>query len=102
MWPGALVSHAVRAALPEDLSGIVIELTEHELGVYGGVEGAGERRAEGDPFVREDRDFVDAVAGGENRIRAPYGEALVTHRLVQAVGRSAREGRPVRLENADV
>ena len=29
--PGALASHDVRAALPEDLSGIVIELTEHEL-----------------------------------------------------------------------
>jgi diguanylate cyclase (GGDEF)-like protein len=29
--PGALLSHEVRRALPEDLSGIVIELTEHEL-----------------------------------------------------------------------
>jgi diguanylate cyclase (GGDEF)-like protein len=29
--PGALLSHEVRAALPEDLEGIVIELTEHEL-----------------------------------------------------------------------
>ena len=29
--PGALLSPAVRDALPEDLSGIVIELTEHEL-----------------------------------------------------------------------
>ena len=29
--PGALLSPEVRAALPEDLTGIVIELTEHEL-----------------------------------------------------------------------
>ena len=29
--PGALVSHEVRAVLPQDLTGIVIELTEHEL-----------------------------------------------------------------------
>src|SRR5215207_7810563 len=29
--PGALVSHEVRAVLPHDLTGIVIELTEHEL-----------------------------------------------------------------------
>src|ERR687898_300787 len=29
--PGALVSHEVRAVLPEDLTGIVVELTEHEL-----------------------------------------------------------------------
>ena len=29
--PGALLSHAVREALPDDLTGIVIELTEHEL-----------------------------------------------------------------------
>jgi diguanylate cyclase (GGDEF)-like protein len=29
--PGALLTHEVRAALPDDLSSIVIELTEHEL-----------------------------------------------------------------------
>jgi diguanylate cyclase (GGDEF)-like protein len=29
--PGALVSHEVRSVLPQDLTGIVIELTEHEL-----------------------------------------------------------------------
>ena len=29
--PGALISHEVRAVLPQDLTGIVIELTEHEL-----------------------------------------------------------------------
>ncbi len=31
MSPGALLSPEIREALPEDLSGIVIELTEHEL-----------------------------------------------------------------------
>jgi diguanylate cyclase (GGDEF)-like protein len=29
--PGAMLSHEVREALPDDLSGIVIELTEHDL-----------------------------------------------------------------------
>ena len=56
------------------------------------------QRARGDPFVREDRDFVDAVQGRPNRIRAPYAEALRTHRLVMAAARSAREGRFLRVE----
>ena len=55
------------------------------------------RRAQGDPFVREDRDFIDAVQGKPNRIRAPYAEAMRTHRLVSSAARSARERRPLRL-----
>jgi predicted dehydrogenase len=47
--------------------------------------------------VCEDRDFVDAVQGGPNRIRAPYAEALKTHRLATEAARSARERRPISL-----
>ena len=47
-------------------------------------------RAEGDPFVREDRDFIDAVQGKANKIRASYRDALETHRVTTAASRSAR------------
>ncbi|HEX8375558.1 MAG TPA: hypothetical protein VF606_10305, partial [Geminicoccaceae bacterium] len=55
------------------------------------------RHAQGDPFVREDRDFVDAVQGKPNLVRVPYAEALRTHRLAVAVARSGRERRPISL-----
>ncbi len=77
--------------------GLAIELSEFELIVDVG-QGRPVQRAQGDPFVREDRDFIDAVRGQPNRIRAPYAEALRTHRLVLAAARSAREGRPLDLE----
>ena len=77
--------------------GLAIELSEFELVVDVG-QGRPVQRAQGDPFVREDRDFVDAVQGRPNRIRAPYAEALRTHRLVMAAARSAREGRFLRVE----
>lgn len=76
--------------------GLAIEMTEFELMVDVG-QGRPVRRAEGDPFLREDRDFIDAVQGKPNRIRAPYAEAMRTHRLTTAATRSAREGRPIRL-----
>jgi predicted dehydrogenase len=74
--------------------GLAIELTEHEL-MIGAGRGRLARPAEGDPFAREDRDFIDAVAGGEDRIRAPYAEAVKSHRLAVAAARSAAEGRPI-------
>ncbi|MEJ1160498.1 Gfo/Idh/MocA family protein [Prosthecomicrobium sp. N25] len=77
--------------------GLAIELSEFELMVDVG-QGRPVRPATGDPFLREDRDFVDAVLGRPNRIRAPYAEALKTHRLTMAAARSAREGRPIRLD----
>ena len=72
--------------------GMAIELSEFELMVDVG-RGRPVQRAQGDPFVREDRDFIDAVQGTAHRIRVPYAEALKTHRLVTAAARSAREGR---------
>ena len=71
---------------------MVIELSEFDIMIDVG-QGRPIRKAEGDPFVREDRDFIDAVQGKANRIRVPYAEALRTHRLVTAAARSAREGR---------
>ncbi len=53
-----------------------------------------------DPVMREDRDFIDAVRGGENRIRCPYHEALATLRVADALDRSAREGRAIELASA--
>ena len=74
--------------------GMAIELTEFDLMVDVGA-GRPVRSAQGDPFVREDRDFVDAVAGRANRIRAPYLDALESHRLAIAAARSARDRRPI-------
>ncbi|HEU5433437.1 MAG TPA: Gfo/Idh/MocA family oxidoreductase [Thermomicrobiales bacterium] len=72
--------------------GMAIELSEFDLMVDVG-NGRPLQRAEGDPFAREDRDFIDAVQGKPNRIRAPYAEALRTHRLATTTAaRAARAG----------
>ena len=76
--------------------GLAIELTEFDLMVDVG-QGRPVREQEGDPFMREDRDFIDAVLGRTNQIRVPYAEALETHRLVTAAARSANEGRALRI-----
>lgn len=76
---------------------LAIELTDREIMVDVG-RGRPVRGADGDPVWREDRDFIDAVRGGENRIRCPYAEALATHRLGLAVMSSAKSGQVVRLD----
>lgn len=75
---------------------LAIEVTDHDLMVDVG-RGRPVRPAEGDPVWREDRDFIDAVRGGENRIRCPYPEALATLRLTDAIRRSAETGRAIDL-----
>jgi predicted dehydrogenase len=80
--------------------GLAIELTEFDMTVDRGHERMF-RRAQGDAFVREDRDFIDAVQGQPSRIRVPYEEALHTQRLACAADRSAREGRVVELQAPD-
>ncbi|MDQ3247625.1 MAG: Gfo/Idh/MocA family oxidoreductase [Chloroflexota bacterium] len=72
--------------------GLAIELSEFEIMIDVG-RGRPVRRAEGDPFLREDRAFIDAVQGKPNRIRAGYAEALKTHRLTIAANQSVQEGR---------
>jgi predicted dehydrogenase len=76
--------------------GMTIELTETTITVNTGQE-APTRSARLNAFAREDRDFLDAVQGKRNQIRAPYDEALRSHRLAIAVARSAREERIIDL-----
>lgn len=76
--------------------GLAIELSEFEIMSDVG-RGRPTRRAEGDPFVREDRAFIDAVQGKPNQIRAPYAEALKSFQLTLAANQSAHEGRELDL-----
>lgn len=76
---------------------LAIELTDHDIMVDVGA-GRPTRHAEGDPVWREDRDFIDAVRGGDNHIRCDYADAMATHRLALSVVSSARSGEPVRLD----
>jgi predicted dehydrogenase len=76
--------------------GLAVEVSEFELMVDVG-KGRPIRKAEGDPFIPQDRDFLDAVLGKANRVRVPYEEALRTHRLACALFRSAEQGRVVEL-----
>ncbi len=76
---------------------LAIELTDHDIMVDVGA-GRPVRHAEGDPVWREDRDFIDAVRGGENHIRCTYEDALATHRVALAVATSADNGEALTLE----
>lgn len=76
---------------------LALEITDHDLMVDVG-RGRPVRHAEGDPVWREDRDFVEAVMGREDRIRCPYPEALETHRVALAISQSAAAGALVRME----
>jgi len=76
---------------------LAMEITDHDIMIDVG-RGRPVRPAEGDPVWREDRDFIDAVQGRENRIRCPYAEALETHRVALAVSQSAASGAVVRME----
>ncbi|KQS76635.1 glycosyl transferase family 1 [Rhizobium sp. Leaf384] len=76
---------------------LAIELTDRDIMVDVG-RGRPVRQADGDPVWREDRDFIDAVRGSENRIRCPYADAVATHRLALAVVASSRSGEAVHLD----
>jgi predicted dehydrogenase len=91
-WPHRVGLHLFCDAM-------AIELSEFEIMVDVG-RGRPVRQAQGDPFVREDRDFIDAVVGKGNRIRAPYAEALRTHHLSTTASRSVREGRVLDVEDS--
>ena len=79
--------------------GIAVEVGEHEVMIDVG-EGRPVTPATLDPVEAEDRDFVDAVAGSENRVRVPYAEALRTHRLTLAAQGALESGSPVTLDAA--
>jgi len=76
--------------------GLGLWLTEHQLVVS---DADGERTVdrEVDPFEAEDRAFLAAVRGEGDDVRAPYREALRTHRLAVAVATAAADGGTVRL-----
>ncbi|MGI4732825.1 MAG: glycosyltransferase [Janthinobacterium lividum] len=73
---------------------LAIELTDRDVMIDIG-QGRPVRGNRVDPVWEEDRDFVDAVRGGENRIRCPYADALETLRLALAIEESARLGRSI-------
>ena len=77
--------------------GLLVRVSEHDLIVDDGA-GREVRRVAVDPYLAEDSDFVDAVRGRIPAVRAPYEEAVRTHRVAVAASRAAREGRGVRLE----
>jgi predicted dehydrogenase len=79
-------------------AGQVLEISEFDMMVDVG-RGRPVKGQQGDPVVREDRDFMDAVLGLNNRIRVPYGEAIKTLKLTLAAARSAKEGREVVLKD---
>jgi myo-inositol 2-dehydrogenase/D-chiro-inositol 1-dehydrogenase len=63
-------------------------LTEYDLTITDR-DGDRTREREVDPIAAEDRAFVDALRGTGDDVRAPYGEALRTHRLATAVAAAA-------------
>jgi predicted dehydrogenase len=75
----------------------VIEITDVDVMIDVG-EGRPVQGTFTDPVWLEDRDFVDAVQGKQNRIRCPYQEGVATLRFALATGESARSGRPIKLQ----
>lgn len=73
---------------------LALELTEKELTVTTS-EGRMSWTPQVEPFVAEDRAFVDAVQGKPDRTRTTYLQALETHLLTTTVLQSALEGRPL-------
>lgn len=78
--------------------GLAIELSDRDIIVDVG-RGRPLRQAAADPVAGEDRDFIDAVRGGQDRIRCPYREAVESHRVALAIVQSAREGVPIALSS---
>ena len=85
-----------RSGLHLFAEGLAIELSDREVMIDVGA-GRHPVAADGDPVWREDRDFIDAVRGGVNRIRTGYADALETHRIALAMTESIRSGEVVRL-----
>jgi predicted dehydrogenase len=85
-----------RAALHTISRGMVLEFSETGMVVDDG-RSRTEHTPREDPRTTVDREFVQAVRGELECTRAPYAEAVRSHRLGCAVAESARTGRPVRL-----
>lgn len=96
-----LLERTYRIGLQVIAEGLTIEVSqitpeEFEL-IVDTRQGRQVQQARGDPVLWEDRDFIDAVAGKANGIRAPYHEALNTHRVAAAAAQAARQGCAVEL-----
>lgn len=92
----SLLRHKHRAGLEIIADGLALELTETELRINTDASPI-TRPAGNDAKFAVDRAFVDAVSGRGDDVRAPYAEALQTHRLGLAIAESAATGRPVSL-----
>ena len=94
-----LLRRSWRIGLEVVADGLALGITERELVVDDGREvrtvlvGA-------DPLQRADADFVAAVRGEPVRPRAPYAEALATHRVAVAAARAAAAGTEITLVGA--
>ena len=83
-----------RAELHVFSRGRVLELSETGMVADDGITRR-ERRPSEDPRITVDREFVAAVRGEREATRAPYAEAVRSHRLGCAVADSARTRRPL-------
>jgi len=89
-----------RAGLELIADGLWLSVGEDGLAIREGGADPVEELVAADPLaarVAVDRAFVDAVRGIGDDVRAPYAEALRTHRLACALATSAAMGQPVRL-----
>ncbi len=86
-----------RAALHTVSRGLYLELSEDGLTAFEGAARTDHTPAES-PRIAVNREFLEAVRGERESTRAPYAEALRTHRLGCAIAESARTRSPVRLE----
>jgi len=98
---GAIGSFATTSLLPaahlvglETVSeglALTLEVLDHRLTIWRGSEQAILRPQTvfETPYVAQDRAFIDAVQGKQNRIRSTYADALLTHRATMAATRLA-------------
>jgi predicted dehydrogenase len=88
-----------RAGLEVIADGLWLSVGEDGLAIREGGADPVEDVVAADPAAARfavDRAFVDAVRGIGDDVRAPYAEALRTHRLACALASSAATGRPAR------
>jgi myo-inositol 2-dehydrogenase / D-chiro-inositol 1-dehydrogenase len=82
--------------------GVSLRLAEHVLELLQSVDGRSRWEPAVDAKSAADRDFVAAVRSGDpSAVRAPYAEALRTHRLACAVAEAVRTGTVVELGPQD-
>jgi predicted dehydrogenase len=79
--------------------GLALTVAEDQL-VVDGPGGRQVHLPEGEAKVQVDREFIDAVVGRREQTRAPYPEALRSHRVACAIAESARIGQPMPAHDA--